>query len=130
MTSQSNLPPRRTTKGVLNMRMITAVVKPSRFDDVWDALTNIGVTGMTASEVRGFGRQRGQTEVYRGAEYQVAFLPKVRIEIAVPEERAEMVVETIREHAQTGKIGDGKIFVSELSQVVRIRTGELDQEAI
>jgi len=112
------------------MRMITAVVKPSRFDDVWDALTNIGVSGMTASEVRGFGRQRGQTEVYRGAEYQVAFMPKVRIEIAVPEERAEMVIETIREHAHTGKIGDGKIFVSELSQVVRIRTGELDQEAI
>jgi nitrogen regulatory protein P-II 2 len=110
--------------------MITAVVKPSRFDDVWDALTNIGVTGMTASEVRGFGRQRGQTEVYRGAEYQVAFMPKVRIEIAVPAERAEMVVETIREHAQTGKIGDGKIFVSDLRQVVRIRTGELDQEAI
>jgi nitrogen regulatory protein P-II 2 len=112
------------------MRMITAVVKPSRFDDVWDALTRIGVSGMTASEVRGFGRQRGQTEVYRGAEYQVAFLPKVKIEIAVPEDRTEMVVETIREHARTGKIGDGKIFVSELAQVLRIRTGELDGEAV
>jgi len=130
MALADSLPLSGTTKGVLTMRMITAVVKPSRFDDVWDALTNIGVTGMTASEVRGFGRQRGQTEVYRGAEYQVAFLPKVRIEIAVPEERAEVVVETIREHARTGKIGDGKIFVSELKQVVRIRTGELDQEAI
>jgi len=112
------------------MQMITAVVKPSRFDDVWEALTRIGITGMTASEVRGFGRQRGQTEIYRGTEYQVAFLPKVKIEVAVAEDRTEMVVETLREHARTGKIGDGKIFVSDLAQVLRIRTGEFDREAV
>ena len=112
------------------MQMVMAVVKPSQLEEVRQALSRIGVSGLTASEVMGFGRQKGQTEFYRGTEYEIAFRPKVRIEVAVPSEQAEIVVETIRESARTGQIGDGKIFVTELSRAVRIRTGETDEDAI
>jgi nitrogen regulatory protein PII len=112
------------------MKMVTAIIKPFKLDDVRSALSDIGVHGVTVSEVRGFGRQRGHTELYRGAEYTVDFLPKVRLEIAAPDDAVERIVETIRETARSGKIGDGKIFISPLEQVVRIRTGELDEDAI
>ncbi|MBF0455441.1 MAG: P-II family nitrogen regulator [Magnetococcales bacterium] len=106
------------------MKWIVAIIKPFKQDDVREALTAVGVTGMTASEVRGFGRQKGHTELYRGAEYQVDFLPKIKIEIAVNDEIVEQVVEAIQQSAKTGKIGDGKIFVTDLTQAIRIRTGE------
>ena len=112
------------------MKLITAVVKPFRLDDVRNALAEVGVQGMTVTEVKGFGRQRGHTELYRGAEYVVDFLPKVKVEVAVTEELADRVVEAIIEAAKTGKVGDGKIFVTSLEQVYRIRTGETGDQAI
>src|SRR3984893_8775008 len=108
------------------MKLITAIIKPFKLDDVRKALTDIGVQGVTVTEVRGFGRQRGHTEIYRGAEYAVEFVPKTKIEIAVAESIADQVIDAIMKAAQTGKVGDGKIFVFDLSQVVRIRTGERD----
>ena len=112
------------------MKLITAVVKPFRLDDVRNALAEVGVQGMTVTEVKGFGRQRGHTELYRGAEYVVDFLPKVKVEVAVTDELAERVIEAIIAAAKTGKVGDGKIFVTELEQVYRIRTGETGDQAI
>lgn len=112
------------------MKKIEAIIKPFKLDDVREALAEVGITGMTVSEVKGFGRQKGHTELYRGAEYMVDFLPKVKLEIVVPDDAADQCVETIVETAQTGKIGDGKIFVTEVARVVRIRTGEEDEEAI
>ena len=112
------------------MKMITAVIKPFKLDDVREALSEIGVQGLTVSEVKGFGRQKGHTELYRGAEYVVDFLPKIKMEIGVPEDRVESVVETIIKVTNTGKIGDGKIFVTDVEQVIRIRTGETGREAL
>jgi nitrogen regulatory protein PII len=112
------------------MKLITAVVKPFRLDDVRNALAEVGVQGMTVTEVKGFGRQRGHTELYRGAEYVVDFLPKVKVEIAVSDELVERAIEAIIESAKTGKVGDGKIFVASLDQVHRIRTGETGDQAI
>ena len=112
------------------MKLIMAVIKPFKLDDVREALTTLGVEGMTVSEVKGFGRQKGQAEIYRGAEYAVNFLPKVKIEVAVAERVVEPVVEAIAESAQTGKIGDGKIFVYSLEKIVRIHTGETGNDAI
>jgi len=112
------------------MKFIMAVVKPHKLDEVREALTAIGVHGMTVSEVRGYGRQGGHTEIYRGAEYQINFLPKIRIEVAVDDARVDQAVEAIQAAANTGQIGDGKIFVYELARAVRIRTGEQDEEAL
>lgn len=112
------------------MKMVTAVIKPFRLDDVREALAEAGVHGTTMTEVKGFGRQKGHTELYRGAEYAVDFLPKIKLEIVVPDERVEPVVEAIIGAAKTGQIGDGKIFVHSLEEVVRIRTGETDRDAI
>jgi nitrogen regulatory protein P-II 2 len=112
------------------MKLITAVVKPFKLDDVREALSEIGVQGITVTEVKGFGRQKGHTELYRGAEYVVDFLPKVKIEVAVGEAVVEQTIEAITKAAHTGKIGDGKIFVSPLEQTVRIRTGETGEDAI
>ena len=112
------------------MKMVTAIIKPFKLDDVRQALSDIGVQGLTATEVKGFGRQKGHTELYRGAEYVVDFLPKVKLDIAVDAEQVDSVIETVTKAAQTGKIGDGKIFVSDISQVVRIRTGETGKEAL
>mgnify|MGYP000231713356 FL=1 len=112
------------------MTLVTAIVNPFRLDDVRNALGEVGVQGMTVSEVKGFGRQRGHTELYRGAEYVVDFLPKAKIEVAVPDDLVERVIETIIESAKTGKVGDGKIFVTELEQVWRIRTGETGDSAL
>lgn len=112
------------------MKLIMAIIKPFKLDDVREALTQLGVQGLTASEVKGFGRQKGQTEIYRGAEYHVNFLPKIKIEITVPAELAEQVVEAIAKSAHTGKIGDGKIFVFDVGHAVRIRTGDLDAAAL
>lgn len=110
--------------------MVSAVIKPFKLDEVREALSGVGVQGITVTEVKGFGRQKGHTELYRGAEYVVDFLPKVKIEAAVPDELVERVIEAIEGAARTGKIGDGKIFVAALEQVVRIRTGETGNEAI
>ena len=112
------------------MKIVMAVIKPFKLDEVRDALTRIGVQGLTITEVRGYGRQKGHTEIYRGTEYAVNFLPKIRIEIAVAEEDAERVVEAIGAAAKTGQIGDGKIFVTPIEQAVRIRTGETDSDAL
>ncbi len=112
------------------MKMVTAVIKPFKLDDVREALAGIGVQGITVSEVKGFGRQKGHTELYRGAEYVIDFLPKIKLDIAVDDDQLERVLETIIEAARTGKIGDGKIFVRPLEQVIRIRTGELDSDAL
>ena len=112
------------------MKLITAIIKPFKLDDVRLALTGIGVQGMTVSEVKGFGRQKGQTEIYRGAEYTVQFLPKVKLEVVVGDDIADRVIETIQDAARTDKIGDGKIFVGDIEKAVRIRTGELDAEAL
>jgi len=112
------------------MKLVTAIIKPFKMDDVRAALSDIGVQGVTVTEVKGFGRQRGHTELYRGAEYVVDFLPKLKLEIAASEEQVEAIVEAIISSASTGKIGDGKIFVAPLEQVVRIRTGETGIEAI
>ncbi len=112
------------------MKLITAVIKPFRLDDVRNALSEVGVQGMTVTEVKGFGRQKGHTELYRGAEYVVDFLPKVKLEMALPDELVDTAVEAISKAAQTGKIGDGKIFIQSLDDVVRIRTGETGPDAV
>jgi len=112
------------------MKKIEAIIKPFKLDDVREALSEIGVTGMTASEVKGFGRQKGHTELYRGAEYVIDFLPKVKVEIVVAAEQVDQCIEAITNAARTGKIGDGKIFVSDIARVVRIRTGEEGPSAI
>ena len=112
------------------MKMITAIIKPFKLDDVRQAVADIGIQGITVTEVKGFGRQRGHTELYRGAEYVVDFLPKAKIELAVADELLEQVVEAISNTARTGKIGDGKIFVTELLEAIRIRTGETGSEAV
>ncbi len=112
------------------MKKIEAIIKPFKLDDVREALSEIGITGMTVTEVKGFGRQKGHTELYRGAEYVVDFLPKMRLEVVVADDDVDRCVETITSAAQTGKIGDGKIFVSNVERVVRIRTGEQDESAV
>ena len=112
------------------MKLITAIIKPFKLDDVRSALSEIGVSGMTVTEVKGFGRQRGHTELYRGAEYVVDFVPKTRVEVAVKNELVDQVVEAIVGAAKTGKVGDGKIFVTEIDRVIRIRTGETDNSAL
>lgn len=112
------------------MKKIEAIIKPFKLDDVKDALNGIGITGMTMSEVKGYGRQKGHTEIYRGAEYVVDFIPKVKIEIVVPADQVDKVVDVVREAANTGKIGDGKIFVLPVERVVRVRTGEEDRDAV
>ena len=112
------------------MKMVEAIVKPFKLDEIKEALTKAGIQGMTVEEVRGFGRQKGHTELYRGAEYTVDFLPKVRVQILVPDDIAAKVVEVITESARTGKIGDGKIFVTDVEEVIRIRTGEKGPDAI
>ena len=112
------------------MKLVMAIFKPFKLDEVRDALTGLGIQGLTVSEVKGFGRQKGQTEIYRGAEYAVSFLPKLKIEVAVKSGMAEAVIEAITSKAKTGQIGDGKIFVTPLEQVVRIRTGETDGDAL
>lgn len=112
------------------MKMITAIIKPFKLDDVREALSEIGVQGLTVTEVKGFGRQKGHSELYRGAEYNVDFLPKIRIDVALSADLVEQVIEAIVNTANTGKIGDGKIFVTTVEQVIRIRTGETDLEAI
>ena len=112
------------------MKLVTAIIKPFKLDDVRESLSEIGVQGITVTEVKGFGRQKGHTELYRGAEYVVDFLPKIKLEVAVTTDQVERVVEAIQSAANTGKIGDGKIFVYELEKVLRIRTGELDGDAL
>jgi nitrogen regulatory protein P-II 2 len=114
----------------MHMKLVMAIVKPFKLDDVRDALTPLGVQGLTVTEVKGFGRQKGQTEIYRGAEYHVSFLPKVKIEVAVTADQVDAVVDAITRAAQTGKIGDGKIFILDIERAVRIRTGELDAAAL
>jgi nitrogen regulatory protein PII len=112
------------------MKLLQAIIKPFKLDDVREALTEIGVTGMTATEVKGFGRQKGHTELYRGAEYVVDFLPKVKLELVINDDQVDMAIEAIQKAAHTGKIGDGKIFVMPVEQVIRIRTGEQGQAAV
>lgn len=112
------------------MKLVTAIIKPFKLDDVREALSEIGVQGITVTEVKGFGRQKGHTELYRGAEYVVDFLPKVKIEVAIAQQQLDQVIETISKAANTGKIGDGKIFITSLEQIVRIRTGETGVSAI
>ena len=112
------------------MKMITAIIKPFKLDDVREAVADIGIQGITVTEVKGFGRQKGHTELYRGAEYVVDFRPKIKVEIAIDDSLMEQVIEAISKAAQTGKIGDGKIFVSSIEQVVRIRTGETGKDAL
>ena len=112
------------------MKLIVAIIKPFKLDDVRQALTPIGITGMTVTEVKGYGRQKGHTEIYRGAEYAVSFLPKIKLEVACPSDQVDKVIETITASAKTGQIGDGKIFVLGLDHAVRIRTGEIDASAL
>lgn len=112
------------------MKLVTAIVKPHKLDDVKEALQELGIQGLTVTEVRGYGRQRGHTEVYRGAEYSVEFVPKVKLEVLASDAQAADVVETIVKHARTGQVGDGKVFVSSIERIVRIRTGEEDAEAL
>ena len=112
------------------MKLVTAVIKPFRLDDVRDALSRIGIQGMTVTEVKGFGRQKGHTELYRGAEYVVDFLPKVKLEVAISEKLVDQALEAISEAAKTGKIGDGKVFISSVEEAIRIRTGETGAEAV
>jgi nitrogen regulatory protein P-II 2 len=112
------------------MKLVVAVIKPFKLDDVREALAEVGVQGITVTEVKGFGRQKGHTELYRGAEYVVDFLPKIKLEVAVADDQLDRVVDAIQQSARTGKIGDGKIFVGSLEQVIRIRTGELDNDAL
>jgi nitrogen regulatory protein P-II 2 len=114
----------------VRMKLVSAIIKPFKLDDVREAIARIGIEGMTVTEVKGFGRQKGHTELYRGAEYQVDFLPKVKLEIATKAENLDMLIEAITTAAHTGKIGDGKIFVVDLEHAIRIRTGELDTEAL
>ena len=115
---------------IIDMKMITAVIKPFKLDDVRESLADIGVQGITVTEVKGFGRQKGHTELYRGAEYVVDFLPKVKLEVAISDDLVDTTVEAITKSAATGKIGDGKIFISSLDEVIRIRTGETGADAI
>ena len=112
------------------MKLVVAIIKPFKMDDVRSALSEAGISGMTVTEVKGFGRQKGHTELYRGAEYVVDFLPKIKLEVAVESSMLEMVVETITESAKTGKVGDGKLFIYDIERVIRIRTGEMDEAAI
>ena len=112
------------------MKLVTAIIQPHRLDPVREALTAIGINGMTVTEVRGYGRQKGHTEIYRGAEYTISFMPKLKVEVALAEDRVEDVIGAITKAARTGKIGDGKIFVSSVDQVIRIRTGETNEQAI
>ncbi|EIL95333.1 MULTISPECIES: P-II family nitrogen regulator [Rhodanobacter] len=112
------------------MKLVVAIIKPFKLDDVREALAEVGLQGITVTEVKGFGRQKGHTELYRGAEYVVDFLPKIKLEVAVADDQLDRVLEAIQSSARTGKIGDGKIFVSTLEQVIRIRTGELDHDAL
>ncbi|MFY8207203.1 MAG: P-II family nitrogen regulator [Arenimonas sp.] len=112
------------------MKLITAIIRPFKLDEVREALSEAGVSGITVTEVKGFGRQKGHTELYRGAEYVVDFLPKIKIETVITDDRLEAVLETLQQAAATGKLGDGKIFVSSVDQVIRIRTGELDADAL
>ena len=112
------------------MKLVTAIIKPFKLEDVRNALETLGIQGMTITEVKGFGRQKGHTELYRGAEYVIDFLPKLKIEIAVSDDRLDEIIQAIQESASTGKIGDGKIFVSSLENVIRIRTGEVGEEAL
>ena len=114
----------------MTTKLVTAIIKPFKLDDVREALSDIGIDGLTVTEVKGFGRQKGHTELYRGAEYSVDFLPKIKLEIAVSEDLVQRLIEVISDAAKTGKIGDGKIFVSDIQHVVRIRTGETDGDAI
>jgi len=118
------------TQGESFMKLVAAIIKPFKLDDVREALSEIGVTGITVTEVKGFGRQKGHTELYRGAEYVVDFLPKIKVEIAIDDDQLDSVIEAITAAAKTGKIGDGKIFVYELTQAIRIRTGESGPEAL
>jgi nitrogen regulatory protein P-II 2 len=120
----------RQRRGKEDMKLVIAIIKPFKLDEVRDALTSIGVHGMTVNEVKGYGRQKGHMEIYRGAEYAVNFLPKLRIEVAVSSERIDQVMEAVAAAAKTGQIGDGKIFVTPLEQAVRIRTGETDDSAL
>ena len=124
------IPPRAATKGLSPMKIVTAIIKPFKLEEVRDALTSVGVHGLTVSEVRGYGRQKGHTEIYRGTEYAVSFLPKLKIEVAVAADAVERVIEAITTAAKTGQIGDGKIFVIDLEHAVRIRTGETDGAAL
>jgi nitrogen regulatory protein P-II 2 len=119
-----------SNQGAIEMKLITAVIKPFKLDDVREALADMGVSGITVIEVKGFGRQKGHTELYRGAEYVVDFLPKIKVEIAVDDSMVDKVIEAISSAARTGKIGDGKIFVFDLQQVIRIRTGETGPDAL
>ena len=112
------------------MKLVTAIIKPHMLDEVRDTLSRLGVTGLTATEVKGFGRQRGHTEIYRGAEYTVDFVPKVKIDIVLADDRVDAVVDTIKASARTGQIGDGKVFVSSIEQAIRIRTSEADDDAL
>ena len=112
------------------MKLVTAIIKPFKLDDVRDALAEVGIKGMTVTEVKGFGRQKGHTELYRGAEYSIDFLPKIKIEVVVTDDKVESVIDTVTEAAKTGKIGDGKIFVTEVESVIRIRTGETGKDAL
>jgi nitrogen regulatory protein P-II 2 len=121
--------PSRIAPGI-RMKLIIAIIKPSKLDEVREALGQVGVNGMTVTEAKGYGRQKGHTEIYRGAEYTVDFLPKIRIEVAVDDPQAEPVIETIRTVANTGQIGDGKIFVTTIEHALRIRTGETDAQAL
>jgi nitrogen regulatory protein P-II 2 len=142
VSSPTTAPPRRfafkeaaPVQGVDNkqdwqMKIVTAIIKPFKLDEVRDALTNIGVHGLTVTEVKGYGRQKGHTEIYRGAEYAISFLPKLKIEVAVAANLVEKVIEAITATARTGQIGDGKIFVSPLERAIRIRTGESDADAL
>ena len=129
--AKQDIPPNPTNKEKENsMKLIKAIIKPFKLDEVKDALTEIGVEGMTVSEVKGFGRQKGHTEIYRGSEYTVDFLPKVKLEVAVGDEIVDKVMDAIVTSAQTGKIGDGKVFILPIEQAVRIRTGEKGDEAV
>jgi nitrogen regulatory protein P-II 2 len=112
------------------MKLVTAIIKPFKLEDVRDALSSVGIAGLTVTEVKGYGRQKGHTEIYRGAEYAVNFLPKIKVEVACSSEHAQQVVDTIATAAKTGQIGDGKIFVTDISHAVRIRTGETDSDAL
>jgi nitrogen regulatory protein P-II 1 len=114
----------------MNMKQVTAIIKPFKLDEVRESLAELGVTGLTVTEVKGFGRQKGHTELYRGAEYVVDFLPKIKVEVVVADDRVEAVIDAIVKSAHTGKIGDGKIFVSSVEQVIRIRTGETNESAV
>jgi len=129
--AKRDIPPNLTNREKENsMKLIKAIIKPFKLDEVKDALTEIGVEGMTVSEVKGFGRQKGHTEIYRGSEYTVDFIPKVKLEVAVGDEVVDKVIDAIVTSAQTGKIGDGKVFVLPIEQAVRIRTGEKGDEAV